>query len=119
MLLAEARYRAVIDDFAILVAPWRIHHLPDAAFGNVAGHYAVYQAQGIGSGYFVFVERGNIDQSGSIADRKIFDLVARLIGDGGEIARPIAPFLCLAECSSATVEWAGDGHGVCAAKDSD
>ena len=112
MPFAQPRNGAVIDDFAILIAPGRVHHLADAAFGNVARHHPVHQAQSLGTGDFVLIEGGNIDQPRRVAHSEVFDLVAWLVGDRGEVARPIAPFLGLAKWGSAAVKWAGDGHGL-------
>ena len=89
-VFAEAGDGAVVDDFALGIAPAAVDDLADGDFIDVAGDDTVDQLGGVGSGDEVFEERRDVDERGGIADGVVFVLVRHFVDADGVIARPLA-----------------------------
>ena len=110
VVFAEAGDGAVVDHFAIWVAPAAVNHLIDGDFVDVARNDAVDEAGGVGTGDAVFEERRNVDERGGIADGVVFVLVVHFVNADGVIAGPFAIVQAFAEGERLFVKGGSDGH---------
>ena len=107
----EARDGAVVDDFAILIAPAGIDHLANGDFIDVARDDAVHQFGRILAGDQIFVEWRNINQSAGVADGVVLVLVMHFVHADGVVSRPLAVIQALAEGERSIVKCSSNGQG--------
>ena len=105
-------YGAVVNHFAVLVAPRRVHHLPHRAFIHIARDDAIDHARRVFALKNIFVQRRRIEQSRRIANRPIFAFGREFIRTRDNIFAPASPVVRLTEVRSARMKWSsGENHG--------
>src|SRR5438094_3491983 len=109
-VFVEARDGAVVNHFALLVAPAAINHLSLGHFVNVARDDAVHQLGSVAPGDQVLVQRRDVNQRRCIADSVVLVLMVHLIHADRVISRPLAIIEALAEREGAFVKGGSDGH---------
>ena len=107
----EAGDRSVVHDLALLVAPARVPDLVRLELRRFADDDAVDEAERIGAGDLVFVERRDVDEGRCLADRVVLDVGRVGVGARGEVAAPFAPLHLAVERGRARVERGPDAHG--------
>jgi hypothetical protein len=108
--VAEPMDRAVVDDFAVLVAPRRVIDLPDAEFRRVAGDHPVDEPLGVRTADPVLVEGADVDDRGGLADRVVLDVVGVGIDRRGVVARPLAPLHLPVQRRGSGMKCGSDAH---------
>src|SRR4030095_14322683 len=103
-VLTQPRYGPVVDHMAVLVAPWRVEHLPHRHSCNVTSDDAVDEHAGVAARDDVLEERRNIDQRGRVSDRVVFVFVMSFIRADGVIPRPLTIVERLAQGGCAGVK---------------
>ena len=91
-LLAQSRHRAVVDHFAVLVAPRRVEHLPDRHPRDVSGDDPIDELGRVAPGHEVLEQRRHVDQRRGVADGVVFVLVVALVGADRVVTGPLAVF---------------------------
>ena len=111
-IFAKAGDGAVVDYFAVGVAPAAVNDLIDTDFVDVAGDDAVYELGGVAAGYAIFEKWGNIDERGGVADGVVLVLVVHLVDAHGVIAGPLAIVEAFAERHRSLVKGSAYRHAV-------
>ena len=111
LVLGDPVHGTVVDDLAVLVAPGRVVDLPDLEPGRVAGQDAVGEADRVGAGDPVLVQRADVDQRRGLADRVVLDVVEVGVDGGGEVAGPFAPGHLGVQLRRSRVQGGADAHG--------
>ena len=75
----EPRHRAVVDHFAVLVAPGRVNHLADRNLAQVARDDAIDQTRRIFSRNSIFEQRRDIDERRGIANGVVLVFVMSFV----------------------------------------
>jgi hypothetical protein len=76
-LLAQARDGPVVDDLALLIAPWCVIHLANGKLRRIARDEQIDEPGRITSADEVLEERRDVDQRCRVADRVVLVLVVR------------------------------------------
>ena len=108
----QPRHRAIVDHFALLVAPRRVNNLAHRNLAHVARDDAVDQTGRISSGDSVFEERRDIDQRRGVANRVVLVLVMRLVRADRVVAGPLAIVQTLAKWKCSFVKCGSDWHAL-------
>ena len=85
--------------------------MPDRDFVDIARDDAVHQFGGVLACDQVLVQRRDIDQRASIADRVVLVLMMYLVYADGVISRPFPVVQAVAEGESSIVKSGSDGQG--------
>jgi hypothetical protein len=109
-VVSSKRDSAIVDHLAFFVAPARVEDLSHAHLVDVAGGDAMKQSRRVFAFNHILDQRRDIDQRCRIADRPILAVKRVLVRACGEISRPLAPILRLAQRGRSFVEWSGFEH---------
>src|ERR1700730_13722857 len=109
-VFAQARDRAIVDHFSLLVAPAAVDHLADGHFADVARDHAVHKLCRVFSADSIFIEWRNINHRGGVPYRVVFVLVVRLIHAYRVVPRPFAVAQTLAQLKGLLVNSSSDRH---------
>ena len=109
-IFSQPRDRAVVNHFALLVAPAAINHLPHGHFVDVARNHAVHELCRIAPADQVFEKRRHINQRRRIPDRVVLVLVMHLVHAHRVIARPLAIIHALAKLRCPVVNRCSNRH---------
>src|ERR1700691_1186987 len=103
-----ARDGAVVNYFAFFIAPAAVNYLSHGDFVDVASDHAVDQLGGVLAGQKIFVERGDVDHRGGVANRVVLMVVVHFVNAHGVIARPFAIIHALAKLRGSVVDGCSD-----------
>ncbi len=107
----QPRHRAVVDHFAVLVAPRRVNHLAHRNLSHVARDDAIDQSRCIFSRDSILEQRRDIDQRGGIANGVVLVVVMGLVRADRIVARPFAVVQAFAKPKRSLMKWSANGHG--------
>ncbi len=110
MIFIQTLNGAVVDHFTGFIAPGSVHDLTHFALRDVPSDDSVHKTCGVRPGDFVFEERRDIDQASRVANGIVLMIVSHLVCADGEISRPVAPFMALAEFGGSGVKRSGLGQ---------
>jgi hypothetical protein len=96
-ILIQTSDRAVINHFAVFIAPAAINHLADRDFVHIARDDAVHELGGVLARNQIFVEWRDIDQRARVADRVVLVLMMYFIHADGVVSRPFPVVQAMAE----------------------
>jgi len=109
-ILRQPPDRAIVHNFAIIIAPGTVEDLTDPTARDIARHDAIHNCRRLRA-YDVILEQGrDVDERGRIADSEVLTLVSVLVSGGGPVARPFAPLFTLVQFGSAGVERSRNWH---------
>jgi hypothetical protein len=109
-VLGKSRNSAIVNDFAVLVAPAAVDNLIDSNFIDVASDYAIDEASSVSTRDYVLVQRTNVDQCSGVSNSVVLMLVVRFVNADGVIARPFPITQALAECKRSFMKRSSDRH---------
>src|SRR5712691_704436 len=109
-VLLQTRNSAIVDNFAMLVAPGGVDYLAHGNLAHVARDNAIDKPSGVLSSNPVFEEWRNINQRRRIANRVVLVFMMRLVGTHRVVARPLAVVLALAQLKCSFVKCSSDRH---------
>src|SRR6202167_6665940 len=107
-IFREARDGAVVDYFAIFIAPAAVNYLSHGDFVDVASDHAVDQLGGVLAGQKIFVERGDVDHRGGVANRVVLVVVVHFVNAHGVIAGPFPIIHAFAKLRGTDVDGCSD-----------
>src|SRR4029077_1773432 len=102
-VLVEAGDGAIVNHFALLVAPAAIDYLAGGDFVDVAGDDAVHEPGGVTASDQVFEQGRDVNEGGGVANGVVLVLVVGFVDADGIIAGPFAVVKALAETQGSIV----------------
>ena len=102
---------SVLHDVARVIAPDRVLRAPWLQRADIAREGVGEELLGIATADPVLVQRRRVEEACGVADGEVLVLGRQVVARRGEVARPVAPSLRLAELGEARVEGSVLEHG--------
>ena len=113
IIVRQVEYGAIIHYLPGIITPHRIAHTTDAYLADIPGDQPIQVSLSVRPGNSIFIHRGQVEDPGGTAHRKIFQLHI-YIGVRCGVTHPIAPAVQLAGRRHPRVKGRGQHHGVIA-----